>query len=198
MMTGPSRRSVFRNTGAEKRSGFMPDRVECGAFSNANRWHHGSINRHVIIAAGAVVVFGLLPSPADPATKPLTRAQYAAVLRQRVDPPVQILYDTFYLFTSDGRSLQWATAQTVKAQLGARAAVRRLAVLTPPRRVADQHVRIVKALRRLDEDLQVPINASRQGRKPVLQWWLQKYGALPELFALKGLHATLSRIGYWK
>lgn len=132
------------------------------------------------------------------AAKPLPRSKYAAVLHQRVDPPLQALVDTFYLFTADRRSLRWATARTRKAQVDARAAARRLAGLYPPHRVARQHIRIVKALRRLDHDLDFPIKASHRGREPVLQWWLQKFGSLPELLALNNLHASLSTAGYWK
>jgi hypothetical protein len=45
--------------------------------------------------------------------------------------------------------------------------------------------------------LLAPSSASAMHGAAVLNWWLQNYGALPELNALYALHKSLSQMGYW-
>jgi hypothetical protein len=139
----------------------------------------------------------LAPSSASAlhAARETTRAQYAAELH-KIDSPLLTLYDTFYVFT-DGRPVSWATSRTVEAQTQTVRELRRLRGMTPPPAVARQHRRILAALGRLVTDLRQPISFARQGRSAVLNWWLQNYGALPELNALYALRKSLSQMGYW-
>jgi hypothetical protein len=145
----------------------------------------------------ALVVSGVLAEvAAAQATATIGRTEYAAELH-RINAPLLTLYDTFYAFTDGRRTVNWATTQTVEAQQQVRVEVQRLSRMTPPARVVRQHRRVVAALQRLRTDLQRPISLARKGRAAALGWWLQVYGALPEIKTLDDLHASLSRMGYW-
>jgi hypothetical protein len=156
------------------------------------------MNRPASVSSCLVLTALLVASGAGAAdTKShTTRAQYAAELH-RVDAPLQTLYDTFYAFQGGSLPVSWATTRTISAQQGLRRGIRRLSALTPPRPVAGQHPRILAALRRLASDIQKPISLAPRGKAAVLNWWLQDYGALPEIRSLNALHKTLSNAGYW-
>lgn len=123
--------------------------------------------------------------------------QYAIELH-RINAPLLTLYDTFYIFEGGHYSVSWATTRTISAQQSLRREVRRLLALSPPRPVARQHLRVLAALKRLVADLQKPISLAPRGKAAVLNWWLQDYGALPEIRSLDALHNSLSNAGYWQ
>jgi hypothetical protein len=160
--------------------------------------HDARMSRHAYIFASLVLTSLLVASSTEAAraASHTTRAQYAAELH-RIDAPLLTLYDTFYTFEGGHYPVSWATTRTVSAQQGLRREVRRLSALTPPRPVARQHVRILAAIKRLASDLQTPISLAPRGKAAVLNWWLQDYGALPEIRSLDALHKSLSNAGYW-
>lgn len=157
----------------------------------------GSIARCAFATLVLLVAASALASVAFAAPQPLTRTQYATDLQRSVDPPVQNLYDTFYIFTGGHTTLRWATSRTLRARVETRMAISELSALVAPAKVRRQHIQILAALRQLDSDLRVPIDRAAKGRQAVLNWWLQTYGSLPEILQLNRLHESLSHAGYW-